>query len=106
LPRRRLFLSPDFKIDPQTKVKSPFPGTIGIDKYATELAHNQALRDLVSTLPSFGFHFAAQVAFNAETFRAIKAEKFTGLVERPDTGTEHMGYLADRNVNWNVGHFV
>lgn len=106
LPKRRLFMSRDHVIDTNSKIRSPFPGTIGTRDIAIEMATNQSLRALVQTLPSFGFNFGPQTAFNARMFAALKAEKFTGLVERPDTGTEHMGFLADDDVNWNVGHFA
>jgi hypothetical protein len=50
--------------------------------------------------------FDSQTAFNAATFKALKAEKFTGLVERPTIGTDGTSVGYEKNVNWNVGHFV
>lgn len=105
LPKRRLFRSRDHVVDKSIKIRSPFPGSLGTDNIAIEMATNQSLRALAQTLPSFGFYFDSPTVFNAKMFTALKAEKFTGMVERPDTGTEHMGFLADDDPNWNVGHF-
>lgn len=105
-PKRRLFLSIDFEVPLSDRIYAPFGGRFGNKSVSTEFHSNKTLRDFVATLPIFCMGFTAHTAFNAATFKALKAEKFTGLVERPTIGTDGTSVGYDTNVNWNVGHFV
>jgi hypothetical protein len=39
-------------------------------------------------------------AYNAPMFKALKAERFTGLIER-----DHDDWRKKDDKNWNIGHF-
>jgi hypothetical protein len=100
LPKRHLFLDSDFTAAPDRAVRKPFGAPFGAYAEASELTHNRVLREFVQELPVFCMHFAMYPAYNAPMFKALKAERFTGLIER-----DHDDWLQKDDKNWNIGHF-
>ena len=81
-------------------MRKPFGAPFGAYAEASELTHNRVLREFVQRLPVFCMHFAMYPGYNAPMFKALKAERFTGLIER-----DHDDWLQKDDKNWNIGHF-
>ncbi len=99
LPKRRLFPSIDLVPQSDVVVRKPYGSDFGGRKVASEFQFNTELKHFAKELPSFGINFGFQAAFNADLFKALKAEKFTGLVER-----KHCDPNKRDNKHWNVDH--
>ncbi|MCI5097306.1 MAG: hypothetical protein MRY77_13400 [Rhodobacteraceae bacterium] len=100
MPKRRLFLDAKFRAPVDRMVDKPFGGPFGAHAEASELTHNSILREFVQRIPLFGIEFTNYPAYNAPMFKALKAERFTGLIER-----DHDDWLQKDDKNWNIGHF-
>lgn len=100
IPKRRLFFTGDIDAPLENKVIKRWDGPFALSTYATELTRNQPLRAFANSLNTFCIGFRPSTAFNSTTFHALKAEKFTGLVER------EIDDDIDDDPTWNVGHYA